>query len=735
MLQNLRNDLEPKLLLPSLTVGMVIGIQNVAINLALAVMIFSGELSQYLTVGVTAFFLGGILQSLIVSWGSSLPGMMMGIQDSPAVINALIAAAILAAMPQASPEAKLYTVLAAIILSSVLMGAVCLALGKFRLGKLVSYMPYSVIGGFLAGTGLLLLVSALQVMTGEAVTVFRLDLLFSWRALPLWIPGVIFALALFGLVMKIGHYLVLPGVLFSAIALFYLALAASGASLAQAGAQGFLVGGLPPGQSLVRLWNPAGLAQIDLGALFGQTGSLFACVIVSLLSLLLNITALELSTGQDIDLNAELATNGWANLVGGVLGCAIGYPMLGASSLGHRLGAKSRLNGVFVALVLGGVLLAGSSLLGYFPNFVLGGLLFFIGLDFLYAWLYETWFSLPKIEYAIVVAIMLLINTVGFLQGVGVGLGLAVVLFVVQYSRTQAVRHSLSGVSYQSSVDRSRMYNQLLRKKGDWLYILELQGFLFFGTANQVLEQIGSHLESAHCLQPPRYLLLDFRLVSGIDSSAMASFRKIHRLTQAKGIDLGLTHVSPGLQPRLHQALPPGCVPYFPDLDHGIAWCEDQMVATFEGVGLAARSVSLFKQLVRTLPDQANADVLKQYLRPRAFQPGEAIIRQGQRQGGLYMIETGKVTVQLACEDGSLLRLRSLGPGNFFGEMGLYSGEPASATVVADQISQVYVLDADDLAQLEQAAPPVAAALHRFVAAYLSDRLAKMTNTVQALMK
>jgi len=505
-------------------------------------------------------------------------------------------------------------------------------------------------------------------------------------------------------------------------------------SLAQAGAQGFLVRGLPPGQSLLRLWNPAGFAQVDLGALFGQTGSLAACVIVSLLSLLLNITALELSTGQDIDLNAELVNNGWANLLGGMLGCAIGYPMLGATSLGYRLGAKARLNGVFAALVLGGVLLAGSGLFGYFPNFVLGGLLFFIGLDFLYSWLYETWFSLPKIEYAIVVLIMLLINTIGFLQGVGVGLGLAVALFVVQYSRTQAVRHTLSGVSYQSSIDRSRLYNQLLRKKGDWLYILELQGFIFFGTANQALDQIRAHLETG-CPQPPRYLLLDFRLVSGIDSSARASFRKIRRLLQARGIDLGLTHVSPGLQPHLHKALPPDQAAYFPDLDHGIAWCEDQMVATFEGVGLAARSVSLFKQLVRTLPDQTDADVLRQYLRPRSFQPGEQIIAQGQRQGGLYMIETGGVTVQLACEDGSVLRLRSLGPGNFFGEMGLYSGEPASATVVADQVSQVYVLSAADLAQLEQTAPPVAAALHRFVAAYLSDRLAKMTNTVQALMK
>jgi len=48
-------------------------------------------------------------------------------------------------------------------------------------------------------------------------------------------------------------------------------------------------------------------------------------------------------------------------------------------------------------------------------------------------------------------------------------------------------------------------------------------------------------------------------------------------------------------------------------------------------------------------------------------------------------------------------------------------------------VRHILVLMADDLAVLERTAPSIATALHRFVATYMSERLAKITATVQAL--
>jgi SulP family sulfate permease len=210
------------------------------------------------------------------------------------------------------------------------------------LGNLVSYLPYPVIGGFLAGTGILLVFGAFQVMTGRNVTLLNLAPLFQNGAWWFWLPGVIFAVVLFWLVMKVSHYLVLPGVLVAAMVIFYLILWGTGTSVATAAQTGWLVSGLPKGEALFRWWNPAGFALVEWNAIFRQSGEIVACMVISLLSLLLNITAIGLSTGQEIDLDKELTNNGWANLLAGATGSIIGYPLLGSTSLAYRLGAKIR---------------------------------------------------------------------------------------------------------------------------------------------------------------------------------------------------------------------------------------------------------------------------------------------------------------------------------------------------------------------------------------------------------
>jgi CRP-like cAMP-binding protein len=206
------------------------------------------------------------------------------------------------------------------------------------------------------------------------------------------------------------------------------------------------------------------------------------------------------------------------------------------------------------------------------------------------------------------------------------------------------------------------------------------------------------------------------------------------RLTESRHIKLILTHVSEQIRKQFIKQLPSKSVSYFSDLDHGLEWCGDDMITTFESVGLMARSGSLVKDLVKAMPTPADVEILRQCLRAREVQSGECIIQQGQPPAGLYMIERGQVSILLECEDGSRLRLRTVGNGTFFGEMGLYTREPATASVIADQPTGLYQLSMEDLDRLEEIAPQVTSALHRFVATYMSERLAKMTNTVQALM-
>ncbi len=733
MLNSIRRRLGSKYILPSLAIGIVSGIESSFACLAYALMIFSGDLASQITIGITILFLGCAIHAVVAALSSSQVGILSGTQDSPSVIVAVVIASMLAQMPQASQETKLYTALAGIILTSMITGLACLFLGKFKLGGLVSYIPYPVVGGFLAGTGILLLLGGLGVMTQKSITLFNLGLLFKPDTWYLWAVGMLFGVILYVLNVKFNHYLVMPGTMAAAIAIFYLIVALSGTSISKVTGAGWLGSGIPEGKALFHFWSPAGFASVDWNILFGQTGSLLACVLVSLISLLLNTVGMEVATKHEVDLNTELKSNGWANLIAGAAGSPIGYPILSDTTLAYNTGARVRTNGIFAGLFIVLVLVAGGEYMGYVPNLVLGGIVFETGMCFISSWLYNTWSRIPWSDYAIIVLIAALITLLGILPGVGIGLVTAVILFAIHYSRTHAVRHTFSGVSYQSSVERTRLAARLLTRYGDWLYILELQGYIFFGTATQVLEEIRAYLDSPGRVRPPHFILLDFRLVPGMDSSAAYSFVKVKRLAQARGITLVITHLAPGIQKQFRKDLPSESFHYCPDLDHGIEWCENQMVELFEDEGFRVRNPSLFQQLTRTLPEPEQVEILRQYLKPRQVEAGGIIIQQGSKQNGLYMIERGQVVIQIHCEDGSLLRLRTLGAGTFFGEMGLYSGEPATADVIAEQETNLYVLIADDLAELERTAPNVAAALHRFVATYMSERLAKVTATLQAL--
>ena len=63
-------------------------------------------------------------------------------------------------------------------------------------------------------------------------------------------------------------------------------------------------------------------------------------------------------------------------------------------------------------------------------------------------------------------------------------------LFVITYSRVNIVRNTLTGECFHSNVDRPKKHRDLLARHGPEIYILRLQGFIFFGTIQAVLNQI-----------------------------------------------------------------------------------------------------------------------------------------------------------------------------------------------------------------------------------------------------
>src|SRR5690606_24932567 len=131
----------------------------------------------------------------------SAPSIVAHIQDAPTAVLAATAAGMVAATSTPGAGAaggslpQFMTVSATVGLATLLTGAVLVLFGQFRLGRLVRYLPYPVIGGFMAGTGWLILSGAWSVMTGETFGPELFSSLLAGNDLATWLPGTLLAVA------------------------------------------------------------------------------------------------------------------------------------------------------------------------------------------------------------------------------------------------------------------------------------------------------------------------------------------------------------------------------------------------------------------------------------------------------------------------------------------------------------------------------------------------------------
>jgi SulP family sulfate permease len=733
---DMAREFAPRRLIPNLASGLIVGVINIVIMISFAALIFSGDLAGHVASGIGLALFGAFVIGIVVALTSSFSGMLAGPQDIPAAILALVVASIVRNGTSRTGETTFVTIVVAIALTSILTGIFFLALGRFKLGKLVRFVPYPVIGGFIAGTGWLLVKGSISVMTDTTLDLQNLYSLFQPSMLIRWLPGLCLAILILSIMRYRSNVLVIPVTVLSAIALFYILLRLSNVSVSMAGAQGWLLGPFPKGA----LWPPfsfSAIGQVDWHEIFGQIDKIGTLLVLAVMSLLLYASGLELTVKQDIDVNRELQSCGIANIIAGLGGGMAGYIYLGDTILVYKMGVRSRLVGLFSALLCGAALFLGASYISFFPKPVLGGLLLFLGFSFLVEWFYDAWFKLPKIDYFLILLISVIVGVFGFLQGVAAGMGIAIILFVIQYSQVNVVKQVLSGENYRSNVDRPLSHRQILNKKGNQAYILlQLQGFIFFGTAHSLLNQIQQRMKE-HDLPRLRFVVLDFHQVSGLDSSAVSSFSRLKQLAEANNIQLVFTRLTPEMKCLLEiGGLIDGHDEIFrilPTLEHGAEWCENKILAE-ENLSLNEPDCNLLTQLKREFHNAGHIVRLMDYLEKFEVNGNYSIIHQGDQSDALYFLESGLVTVQLELRDGTTVRLRAIQSGTIVGEMGLYLDDVRSATVITICPSTLYRLSASSLNLMEERDPRVAAELHRWIARLLAERLDKADKTLEAVL-
>jgi SulP family sulfate permease len=711
--------------------GSAASVLTITFGLSYSLLIFTGPLAPYLSYGFAATFIASAILAVVIALGSSFPFAIAAPESSTAAMTAILASALVEHMTARDPSAALLApVLMTLALSAIVTGIVLCGFGVTRMGRAIRYVPYPVVGGFLGATGCLIVLGAIRVISGHRVQWATLDRFANFLTLSELAAACAMALVLYLTWHRSRNSLGLPVILIGGVVAAHIVFRLAGISLAEAQASGWTFKP-PPGVNIMLPWSATNIVQYPWYALPDLLGNLVAVIFVTASSTLFNTAGIEVAAHREANLERELNVTGVANILSGAFGGYTGCISVSRTILNFNSGGRGRLSGLTVAAVSVLMLAVAPMLLGYMPKFVLGGLLLYLGADQLHKWIIESQRRLTKTEYVSLLAIIVIILQWGFVAGVLIGVVIGCATFALSAARIESIKYSFDGSEYRSSLDRSRDDQEVLTAHGGKIRGLNLQSYLFFGSANRLYQHVKTLLvQHPEC----RYLVFDFKLVTGIDSSAAYSFAQIKRSAHDLGVKLVLVHMSAMVEKALRSGeFISKEVNVVPELDHALEWCENELIAQHQG--LEQEEANLRDWFTQILDSEDDAEELTRRCQRVEVEAGDIIVRAGDDADSMLFILDGRVGIMMANDAGRSTRLRSLGRYTTIGEMGLVSHVPRSATIQAETSSVLYVLNRHQFDAIKSEHPELSHKLLTYFVSILAERLSFASRTIAVLRR
>jgi sulfate permease, SulP family len=449
-------------------------------------------------------------------------------------------------------------------------------------------------------------------------------------------------------------------------------------------------------------------------------------------------------TGVPCDGDRLLRGQGLAGLAGGLLGLSPAAGSVASTAVALTAGGRGTLSRVASALGLLLALAIGVVLLQQMAMAAVAGIFLVVARDLVDPWTGQTLSRVlrgrnPGPGAAATVGVLALVATisigVSLVAGVLAG-SLAAVLLFVRGQLRPPVRRVLRGDQLPSRTLRLPAVAAKLRVLARRIVCVELDGALFFGTADAAARAIAQAAVEAD------HVVLDCRRVREIDASGARVLLQLASSLRARDCRLVLASVAPAGRQALHLLDTRGLLPetaFLADADRALAHAEDAALAA-AGVGQDGDGAVL--PLAQTLWGQGlDADAvarLESSLEQLDVPAGTAVFRGGEVSDAMYVVLAGQVAIVLPGRADGMLRthaqrLVSFAPGAFFGEAGVLRGEPRSADAVVERDARLARLDAAELSRLATEFPALHVHLLRAMALHLADRLGALTLAWQAL--
>jgi SulP family sulfate permease len=306
-------------------------------------------------------------------------------------------------------------------LSSIVTGLIFYGLGKAGLGKAVYYFPNHVLVGFIGGIGVFIGCSSTGVMIGEDFTFTADGVRSLYDNFNEFAPVVIFEVVLRILMTvlkdkngKPKFTLLAPVFFISIIPIYYFALYIFGVSMEQATTAGYFFpssteddgSGVTPSfvdtvfdGHIMDLFRIVDFKTISWTAVINALGTVIGVSCFSVINVPINIPAFANTCDVEVDMNNELMSHGYSNILTGIFGGIQNVMTYSVSVLYYKSGGKSRAGQM--ALIIGTIFIFvfGTFTMPYIPRCMAGTLLLHIGIDLFMEGVYDSYEEYDSIEY------------------------------------------------------------------------------------------------------------------------------------------------------------------------------------------------------------------------------------------------------------------------------------------------------------------------------------------------
>lgn len=696
-------------------------------SVAFGILIFTSLSPDYAGQGAMAGLLGAAALGMVASF----LGRTGGLISAPCAPAAAVLTALSAGLMTGSARLEPAAILPLMALTALLAALLQTLYGIVGGGRLIKFIPYQVVSGYLSGVGVLIALSQLPKLFGlPKGTALSHGLLspeiWKWQSL---VVGIV-TMAVMTLAPLVTRKI--PAVILGLCGgiLAYFALTPFNPVLLELRGNPLIIGPLQASGSILDVvtGRARSLLQIDMA-------SITRIMVPALtLSVLLSIDTLKTCVGLDAltrsrhNSNRELIGQGLGNLAsfltGGIPGAGTMGPTLVNVTSGGRTYRSGVIEGVFVVLAL--LLLSG--LIAWVPIGALAGILLVI------AWRMfdKHMFSLlrypaGRLDFCVIAGVILVALTVDLIAASGVGIALAILLFIRDQVHSPVIRRKCYLNQMSSKTRRFDVEREILARDGDRAVFCELQGNLFFGTTDQLFTMLEPDLKSR------RYLLLDMRHVQSIDYTAVHLFEQMHAQLAERGGQLLFSGMPSGVlkQQDFESYLKQmglvregDGVMITETRDAALEWMEERILELAGARGTGEEYLLDLKEfgLFRKFSDEALAN-LKSCVSELKLAQGEKAFCQGDQGDELFLVRRGAVQVMLPLEGGKRHHLATIGQGGFFGELAFLDRGIRSADVEAKAPADLYVLSRARFNELAQADATLGVQVFARISLAIAERL------------